>query len=99
MTKGLWSITRHPNYFGEVTQWWGIWLIALAAGAPWWTIIGPLTITYLITHVSGIPMTEERYKGNAEFEAYKQKVSRFIPLYPGKKLFGSWKKLRAEKAL
>ncbi len=96
MTSGLWSITRHPNYFGEVVVWWGIWLVAMAGHAPWWTIAGPLMITYLITHVSGIPMTEARQASHPEFADYKARVSRFIPLYPGKKLFGSWKEVKRQ---
>lgn len=91
MNKGLWSLTRHPNYFGEVTMWWGIWLISVAASAPWWSIIGPLTITILITKVSGIPMTEKRYQGNALYDEYKKNVSALIPLHYGKKLFGNYK--------
>ncbi len=91
MRSGLWSLTRHPNYFGEVTMWWGAWLISLSAGIPWWGVVGPLTITYLITKVSGIPMTEARYIGNAEFEEYKKVTSPLIPLYPGKKIFGRHK--------
>ncbi|NTW98657.1 MAG: DUF1295 domain-containing protein, partial [Geobacteraceae bacterium] len=46
MTSGLWRYTRHPNYFGEVTLWWGIWLMTLALPGGWLTIIGPLTITF-----------------------------------------------------
>jgi steroid 5-alpha reductase family enzyme len=82
LTTGLWRYTRHPNYFGEVTQWWGIWLIALSVPGGFWTIIGPLTITYLIIFVSGIPMLEKRYAGNQEFENYKKKTSVFFPLPP-----------------
>jgi len=54
MTSGLWRYTRHPNYFGEVTLWWGIWLMTLSLPDGWMTIIGPLTITFLIMKVSGI---------------------------------------------
>jgi steroid 5-alpha reductase family enzyme len=82
LTTGLWRYTRHPNYFGEVTQWWGIWLIALSVPGSFWTIIGPITITYLIVFVSGIPMLEKRYEGNQEFENYKQKTSVFFPMKP-----------------
>jgi steroid 5-alpha reductase family enzyme len=82
LTTGLWQYTRHPNYFGEVTQWWGIWLIALSVPGSFWTIIGPITITYLIVFVSGIPMLEKRYEGNQEFESYKQKTSVFFPMKP-----------------
>lgn len=82
MQSGLWAYTRHPNYFGEVTQWWGVWLMACAAPGGYLTIIGPLTITMLILKVSGIPMLEKKYEGNPEFEAYKQRTSAFIPLPP-----------------
>lgn len=83
MTSGLWAYTRHPNYFGEVTQWWGIWLVAL--GVPTFgliSIIGPLTITFLILKVSGIPMLEKKMEQHPEFAAYKRRVSVFFPLPP-----------------
>lgn len=82
MTTGLWAYTRHPNYFGEVTQWWGIWLIALSVSNGVFAIIGPLTITFLILKVSGIPMLEKKMEENPEFAEYKRKVSKFIPLPP-----------------
>lgn len=79
MQSGLWAYSRHPNYFGEVTMWWGIWLLNLSN--VWWTIIGPLTITYLITKVSGIPLLEKRYENNPEYQGYKKRVSAFIPWF------------------
>lgn len=79
---GLWRYSRHPNYFGEVTLWWGIYLIALSAGASWPVIIGPLTITFLILKVSGIPMLEKKYEGNTEFQEYRRRTSAFLPLPP-----------------
>ena len=82
MTSGLWSYTRHPNYFGEVTLWWGIWLMTLALPGSWLTIIGPLTITFLILKVSGIPMLEKPYEDRADFQEYKRRTSAFIPLPP-----------------
>jgi steroid 5-alpha reductase family enzyme len=84
ITSGLWRYSRHPNYFGEVTLWWGIFLIALPVPGGWMTIAGPLTITFLILRVSGIPMLERKYQGNAEFDAYKRRTSAFFPLPPGK---------------
>jgi steroid 5-alpha reductase family enzyme len=80
MTRGLWTYTRHPNYFGEVTLWWGIYIIALSVSQGWLTILGPLTITFLILKVSGIPLLEEKYKDNPEFQAYKRRTSAFFPL-------------------
>jgi len=82
MTAGLWRYTRHPNYFGEVTLWWGLWLIVLSGPGGWLTIIGPLTITGLILKVSGIPMLEKGYEGRADFAAYKRRTSAFLPLPP-----------------
>jgi len=82
MTGGLWRYTRHPNYFGEVTLWWGIWLLAAAVPNGWATVIGPLAITFLILKVSGIPMLEERYEGRADFQEYKRRTSAFFPLPP-----------------
>lgn len=81
MQSGLWAYTRHPNYFGEVAQWWGIWLIALSVPTGYVTIIGPLTITFLILKVSGIPMLEKKMESKPEFAEYKQKVSMFIPWF------------------
>ena len=82
MTSGLWRYTRHPNYFGEVTLWWGIGLIALSVPGCWWTIIGPLTITLLILKVSGIPMLEKPYEGRADFQKYRRRTSAFFPVPP-----------------
>lgn len=79
MRYGLWSRTRHPNYFGEVTLWWGIWLITLGTTFNVWSLVGPLTITYLILFVSGIPMLEKKYEGNKEFEDYKRSTPAFFP--------------------
>lgn len=78
--SGLWQYTRHPNYFGEVVLWWGVGLIAL--NSPWGILglIGPLTITLLILFVSGVPMMEKKYEGNADYEVYKKRTSGFIPL-------------------
>jgi steroid 5-alpha reductase family enzyme len=79
MTRGLWKYTRHPNYFGEAVLWWGIWLISI--GSPYYYIglIGPVTITFLLRFVSGVPMAEERYQDNQAFQEYKQKTPAMIP--------------------
>jgi len=82
LQSGLWKYTRHPNYFGEVAQWWGIWLVALDAAGGWFGVIGPLTITILILKVSGIPMLEKKMAENPHFAEYKRKTSAFIPWFP-----------------
>lgn len=86
MQSGLWQYTRHPNYFGEVTQWWGIWLIALSVPYGLFGIIGPITITILILKVSGIPMLEKKMAENPEFALYKKRVSVFFPMSPNTKI-------------
>ena len=82
ITSGLWKFTRHPNYFGEVTLWWGVWLIACSFPGGWETVFGPATITALILFVSGIPLLERKYQGNIQFEEYKRRTSAFFPLPP-----------------
>lgn len=85
MQYGLWKYTRHPNYFGEVTQWWGIGIIAMGV-MPWWVgLIGPVTITFLIMYISGIPPSEKRFEGRAGWKEYKAKTSPLVPL-PVKKV-------------
>lgn len=85
MDQGLWAYTRHPNYFGEVTMWWGIWLISLSAPGGVWGVVGPLTITGLILFVSGVPMLEKKYKDDPAYQAYARKTSKFVPRW-GKKI-------------
>lgn len=80
MDQGLWAYSRHPNYFGEVLQWWGIFVIAASLPLGYLTIIGPLLITFLILFVSGVPMLEKKYAGRPDFEAYKKRTSMFVPL-------------------
>jgi steroid 5-alpha reductase family enzyme len=84
MKSELWAYTRHPNYFGEVTQWWGIWFIALAVNNGLFGIIGPITITFLILKVSGVPMLEKKMAENPDFAEYKRQTSVFIPMIPKK---------------
>lgn len=84
MTGGLWSYTRHPNYFGEAVMWWGIGIAGLSVPGGWAGLAGPLVMTFLLTRVSGVPLIEKRYKGNPEFEAYARRTSAFIPLPPNR---------------
>lgn len=82
MTQGLWKYSRHPNYFGELTQWWGIFIICLGVQAGWVGIIGPALISYLILFVSGIPLNEKRFEGRPGWKAYKNRTSALIPMRP-----------------
>ncbi|UCF89539.1 MAG: DUF1295 domain-containing protein, partial [bacterium] len=82
ITTGLWRYSRHPNYFGECTLWWGVFLVALGSPGSWWTAISPLTINFLLLYVSGIPMLEKKYEGDPAFEDYKRRTSALIPWFP-----------------
>ena len=84
MRKGLWSLSRHPNYFGEATLWWGVFLIALAVRNGWTAIVSPILITFLLLKVSGVTMLEKKYAGNQEFLDYARRTSPFIPWFPKK---------------
>lgn len=84
MKTGLWRYSRHPNYFGEVSQWWGIFFMVATQTNGMFALISPLTITILILGISGIPMLEEKYIGNKEFELYKKTTSAFFPWIPKK---------------
>lgn len=84
MTQGLWKYTRHPNYFGEVTLWWGFWLLVVGLPGGWFSAIGPATLTFLILFVSGVPLLEKRQMKNPAFRKYAQKTSVFLPWWPKK---------------
>ncbi len=61
MNRGLWRYTRHPNYFGDASQWWGFFLIALAAGG-WITVLSPILMTFLLVRVSGKALLEKAWR-------------------------------------
>jgi len=84
MNGGLWRYSRHPNYFGEATMWWGIFVIGIGTSNSLLTLISPITITYLVRYVSGVPLLEKHYENNVLFQAYAKKTSIFIPWFPKK---------------
>jgi steroid 5-alpha reductase family enzyme len=89
MDRGLWRYTRHPNYFGECLVWWGFYLFAVPAGA-WWTVVGPLLLTYLLLKFSGVTLMEqtivERRPGYREYIA---RTNAFIPGPPKQNNYAS----------
>jgi steroid 5-alpha reductase family enzyme len=88
INSGLWSWSRHPNYFGEIVLWIGVAIIALPVlqGWQWVTMISPVFITLLLTRISGVPMLEkradEKWGGQEDYEEYKKNTSVLIPLPP-----------------
>lgn len=81
LRSGLWRYSRHPNYFGEILMWWGIGLQVIWIPYAWLTLLSPLTVTWLLSQVSGVPMLEKKYMGNADFERYKKRTSALIPWF------------------
>jgi len=84
MNKGLWRYTRHPNYFGEATMWWGIFLITLNSVYNWWGVFSPIVITWLLLKVSGVPLLEKKYAENPAYLDYIKRTSSFLPMPPRK---------------
>ncbi len=82
---GLWSRSRHPNYFGEILLWVGVAIVALPVlqGWQWVALISPVFVTLLLTRVSGIPLLEKKadkkWGGQEDYESYKKRTPVLIP--------------------
>ena len=82
---GLWSRSRHPNYFGEIVLWVGVAVIALPVlqGWQWVALISPVFVSVLLTRVSGVPLLEKKadhkWGGQEDYEAYKKRTPVLIP--------------------
>lgn len=83
---GIWKYSRHPNYFGEILCWIGVFVFTLPnlSGLSYTTVISPIYITFLLLFVSGIPILEKRYderfKNDENYQRYKKRTSLLIPL-------------------
>lgn len=82
MNRGVWRYTRHPNYFGDATQWWAYYLIATAAGG-FFTIFSPILMTTLLVRVSGVALLEQTLKDELPgYKEYMETTNPFIPWFP-----------------
>jgi steroid 5-alpha reductase family enzyme len=88
IASGLWRYSRHPNYFGEILVWWGLFLYAVPflEGAAFAVVVGPVFITVLLLFVSGIPLLErsadDKYGDDPAYRDYKRRTSILVPLPP-----------------
>lgn len=82
MERGLWRYSRHPNYFGEVLVWWG--MFGISASVPWglWTAVSPIVITYVLLKMTGVPLTEAALQQRRpEYRAYMERTPAVIPRF------------------
>ncbi|KPP82071.1 MAG: hypothetical protein HLUCCA04_04915 [Oceanicaulis sp. HLUCCA04] len=83
MDQGLWAWSRHPNYFGEICTWWGIWLIAAETALGFWSFIGPAFLTFTLLRWSGVPLLEKGMKSSRPgYGEYAARTSAIFPWPP-----------------
>ena len=90
----MWSVSRHPNYFGEITLWTGLSMVGLSGVAKYGAgeiigcVLSPLLVTFLITQLSGIPLLEksadERWGNEEAYQKYKRETPTLVPYIGGK---------------
>jgi len=83
MRTGLWRYTRHPNYFGDATVWWGLFIIAAATGEGAWSVFSPILMTFLLLRVSGVALLERKQaETKPGYREYIESTSAFLPWFP-----------------
>ena len=83
LESGLWRYTRHPNYFGDATMWWGIYTVAASTPGGWLTVLSPSLMTLLLMRVSGVTLLEEGLKvSKPGYRAYIARTPAFFPWFP-----------------
>jgi steroid 5-alpha reductase family enzyme len=80
LAEGLWALCRHPNYLGEVLFWWGLYLFGLAGSrGSWWTVVGPLAMTFLFVAVS-VPMMDRHLgRGRPGYAEHRRQLPALLP--------------------
>jgi steroid 5-alpha reductase family enzyme len=83
LDRGLWRYTRHPNYFGDATLWWGLYVIACATPYGWLTVLSPALMSFLLLRVSGVTLLEDGLKATRpDYRAYIARTPAFFPWFP-----------------
>ncbi|MBI2169557.1 MAG: DUF1295 domain-containing protein [Actinobacteria bacterium] len=83
LASGLWRYTRHPNYLGDATLWWGLGLLGVAAGH-WWALVGPAGMLVVLLRVTGVPVMDRHMRATRgrEYDDYVRRTSAFFPWPP-----------------
>ncbi len=81
MSTGLWRYSRHPNYFGEIVLWWASAFFVFMSVKNIIVFVAPITITILLTCISGVPLIEKAMKNNKHYQQYKKQTSVIIPWF------------------
>lgn len=84
MDRGLWSWTRHPNYFGDSSVWWGLFVIAASAWPGVLTVLSPVVMTYFLVFATGARLLEKEMSKRPGYPEYQQRTSYFLPRPPKK---------------
>lgn len=85
LDTGLWRYTRHPNYFGDAVVWWGIGLIGVTSPGGWWSITGPILITFFLMRVSGVTLLEKHLTSTKPaYAVYAARTNAFFPWFPSR---------------
>lgn len=82
MDRGLWAWTRHPNYFGDATVWWGLWLITIAEWLSLATVLSPVLMSFFLVYATGARLTEKIMRDRPGFTEYCARTSFFVPWPP-----------------
>ena len=85
MSSGLWAYTRHPNYFGDASVWWGYYVMAAGTLDGYWTFFSPILMTVLLLRVSGVALLERaQVQTKPQYKDYVESTSAFFPWFPRK---------------
>ena len=82
MDRGLWAWTRHPNYFGDASVWWGLWLISITGWLSLSTVLSPVAMSYFLVYATGARLTEKIMADRPGFAEYRSRTSFFLPRPP-----------------
>lgn len=82
MSRGLWKLSRHPNYFGDACVWWGLWLTVAATGWAALTVVSPLLMTYFLVWATGARLMDRHMEGRPGWDEYAARTSFFVPMPP-----------------